>query len=89
MSGGNILLYILALFIPPLPVFFERGLHADFWINIVLWILGWIPGVIHSWYIISKSGTVQKPVAAQYPDVAQNPGAGQYPNPVPAGRTGP
>ena len=27
----------------------ERGLKAEFWINILLWILGWIPGVIHAW----------------------------------------
>ena len=23
----------------------------DFWINIALWILGWIPGVLHAWYV--------------------------------------
>ncbi|KAK0444540.1 uncharacterized protein EV420DRAFT_1277488 [Desarmillaria tabescens] len=33
----------------------ERGCSADFWINIALCVLGWIPGIIHAWYIISKS----------------------------------
>jgi hypothetical protein len=23
---------------------------TDVWINVFLWILGWIPGVIHAWY---------------------------------------
>ncbi|KAI0246179.1 UPF0057-domain-containing protein [Lactifluus subvellereus] len=48
-STHDVLLYFLAIFIPPLPVFFKRACHADLWINIALWILGWIPGVIHAW----------------------------------------
>ncbi|KAH8083309.1 hypothetical protein BXZ70DRAFT_1012158 [Cristinia sonorae] len=52
---SDVLLYFLAIFVPPVPVFFKRGFAADFWINILLWFLGWIPGVIHAWYIISKS----------------------------------
>ncbi|KAI0337614.1 UPF0057-domain-containing protein [Trametopsis cervina] len=51
----DVFLYFLAIFIPPLSVFFKRGLAADFWINVLLWILGWIPGVLHAWYIISRS----------------------------------
>ncbi|TYJ54589.1 hypothetical protein B9479_004719 [Cryptococcus floricola] len=53
-STGDVLLYFIALFIPPIPVFMKRGCAADFWINILLFILGWIPGVIHAWWIISK-----------------------------------
>ncbi|KAI0088791.1 hypothetical protein BDY19DRAFT_945972 [Irpex rosettiformis] len=52
---SDVCLYFLALFVPPLTVFFKRGLKIDFWINILLWILGWIPGVLHAWYIISRS----------------------------------
>ncbi|KAI0945307.1 hypothetical protein AcW1_001555 [Taiwanofungus camphoratus] len=48
---SDVCLYFLALFIPPLAVFFKRGLRADFWINILLWILGWIPGVLHAWSV--------------------------------------
>ncbi|KXS99716.1 hypothetical protein AC578_9874 [Pseudocercospora eumusae] len=54
-STGNVLLYFLALFLPPLAVFLKTGCGADFLINILLSILGWIPGVIHAWYIISKN----------------------------------
>ena len=45
-STSDVLLYFLALFVPPLSVFLKRGCAADFWINILLSILGWIPGVI-------------------------------------------
>ncbi len=54
-STSDVLLYFLALFIPPVPVFLKRGCGADILINICLWILGWIPGVIHAWYIISRN----------------------------------
>ncbi|KZT28616.1 UPF0057-domain-containing protein [Neolentinus lepideus HHB14362 ss-1] len=54
-SSSDVLLYFLAIFIPPLTVFFKRGCGADVLINICLWILAWIPGVIHAWWIISKS----------------------------------
>ncbi|KAI5982783.1 hypothetical protein EDD15DRAFT_1937286 [Pisolithus albus] len=45
----DVLLYFLAIFVPPLAVFFKRGCAADFWINICLTILGWIPGILHVW----------------------------------------
>ncbi len=47
---------ILALFLPPLGVFLQVGFGLHFWLNIVLTLLGWIPGVIHAIYIIVKVG---------------------------------
>ncbi|KAI8998515.1 hypothetical protein BD414DRAFT_533356 [Trametes punicea] len=43
-----------AIILPPLGVFLERGCNADFLINILLTILGYIPGIIHALYIILK-----------------------------------
>ncbi|KAF9453227.1 UPF0057-domain-containing protein [Macrolepiota fuliginosa MF-IS2] len=45
---------ILAVIFPPLGVFLERGCAADLLINILLTILGYIPGIIHALYIILK-----------------------------------
>jgi len=45
---------ILAIFLPPVAVFLERGCRADFFINVVLTILAYIPGVIHALYIVLK-----------------------------------
>ncbi|CAO1613862.1 unnamed protein product [Jaminaea pallidilutea] len=53
-SGSDILLYFLAIFIPPIPVAIKRGCHADTWINIALTLLAWLPGVIHAFWIIGK-----------------------------------
>jgi len=46
---------IVAIILPPLGVFLEKGADVDFLINIGLTLLGWIPGVIHAIYIIGKS----------------------------------
>lgn len=45
---------LLAIFIPPLGVFLQVGLGAAFWINILLTLLGYIPGVIHAVYVIAS-----------------------------------
>jgi len=50
---GDIIKIIIALFLPPLGVLLEVGLSLHFWINIVLTILGFVPGVIHAIYIIA------------------------------------
>ncbi|KAK3051511.1 plasma membrane proteolipid Pmp3 [Extremus antarcticus] len=51
MTGSDIFKLILAVFIPPLGVFLERGCGADLLINILLTILGYIPGIIHAMYV--------------------------------------
>jgi len=47
-SRSDIIKIILAIFLPPLGVFLERGCNADFLINILLTVLGYIPGIIHA-----------------------------------------
>ncbi|OCB86507.1 hypothetical protein A7U60_g6402 [Sanghuangporus baumii] len=51
---SSVLLYFLAIVLPPLAVFLDSAFSVDFLINICLTILGWIPGIIHAWYVISK-----------------------------------
>lgn len=48
---SDIIKIIIAIILPPLGVFLERGCGADFLINILLTILGWIPGIIHALYV--------------------------------------
>lgn len=45
---------ILAAILPPLGVLFGVGLGAQFWVNVLLTLLGFVLGVIHAVYIISK-----------------------------------
>jgi uncharacterized membrane protein YqaE (UPF0057 family) len=50
----DILRIILAILLPPVGVFLQVGLGTQFWINVILTLLGYIPGVIHALYIIIK-----------------------------------
>jgi len=47
---------IVAIFLPPLAVFIKRNAcDLDVLINILLTILGWIPGIIHALYVVFKT----------------------------------
>ncbi|QFU08545.1 Proteolipid membrane potential modulator [Rhodobacteraceae bacterium THAF1] len=50
----DIIRVILAIFIPPLGVFLQEGLGKHFWINLILTILGYIPGIVHALWIILR-----------------------------------
>lgn len=50
----DIIRIIVAIFLPPLGVFLQVGLGKDFWINLLLTLLGYLPGIIHAVWIIAK-----------------------------------
>jgi uncharacterized membrane protein YqaE (UPF0057 family) len=45
---------LCAIFVPPLGVFLQVGLGKDFWINILLTFLGYIPGIVHAVWVIAR-----------------------------------
>ncbi|GAW10748.1 hypothetical protein EKO27_g4333 [Xylaria grammica] len=55
MCSSDIFLGVIAILFPPLAVWVKCGLcSADSIINILLCVLGYIPGLLHAWYIIAK-----------------------------------
>ncbi|MED5550928.1 MAG: YqaE/Pmp3 family membrane protein [Pseudomonadota bacterium] len=54
VTGGDIFRIIAAILLPPLGVFLQVGIGAQFWINIILTILGYIPGIVHAVWIIAR-----------------------------------
>jgi uncharacterized membrane protein YqaE (UPF0057 family) len=50
----DVLRILLAIILPPLGVFLQVGLGLHFWLNILLTILGYIPGIIHAIWIILR-----------------------------------
>ena len=50
----GILNIIAAIVLPPLSVFMTMGISQALIINIVLTLLGWVPGMIHALWLISK-----------------------------------
>lgn len=51
----SILRIILAILLPPLGVFLTVGIGGAFWLNILLTLLGYIPGIIHAVWVIAKN----------------------------------
>ncbi len=51
----DLLLIILAIFIPPLAVFLHEGSwNTTCWINLILTLLFWLPGIIHALWVILR-----------------------------------
>lgn len=54
---------IFAWFLPPLGVFLQAGVGGALIINIVLTLLGWLPGVLHALWLIANSTESGRPAA--------------------------
>ncbi len=50
----KIVRFLLGLLLPPLGVFLTVGIGPTFVINILLTLLGWLPGSIHAIWVIAK-----------------------------------
>lgn len=53
-SAMDLIRIILSVIIPPLGVFLQVGIGKHFWLNILLTLLGYIPGLVHAVYIIAR-----------------------------------
>lgn len=51
----DIIRIIIAIILPPLGIFLQVGLGKHFWINIILTLFGYIPGIVHAIYIIAST----------------------------------
>ncbi|MBQ4838528.1 MULTISPECIES: YqaE/Pmp3 family membrane protein [Pseudoalteromonas] len=57
MSSNNVSIVnlIFAIFLPPIGAFLQVGFSAHFFINIVLTLLGGLPGMIHAiWLVVTN-----------------------------------
>ena len=53
-STADLLRVLLSILLPPLGVFLQEGIGAQFWINILLTLLGYVPGLVHAIWIIAR-----------------------------------
>ncbi|MEW4455606.1 YqaE/Pmp3 family membrane protein [Bremerella sp. JC817] len=52
---ADVLRILLSIILPPVGVFFEVGIGLHFWLNILLTLFGYVPGIIHAvWIILRK-----------------------------------
>ncbi|MEM1086614.1 MAG: YqaE/Pmp3 family membrane protein [Pseudomonadota bacterium] len=54
VTGNDILLIVLSVILPPIGVLLSRGLGTQFLINVVLTILGYVPGIVHAVWLIAR-----------------------------------
>jgi uncharacterized membrane protein YqaE (UPF0057 family) len=51
----DIVKILLAIFLPPVAAFMQVGVSLHFWINIILTLLGGLPGMVHAlWLVVTK-----------------------------------
>jgi uncharacterized membrane protein YqaE (UPF0057 family) len=51
---NKIVLIIVSLLLPPLAVGLKNGIGKDLAINVLLCLLGWIPGIIHALWVVTR-----------------------------------
>ncbi len=47
----ELIILVATILVPPLGVALKKGLSTDFWINLILTLLFFIPGLIHGIYV--------------------------------------
>jgi len=70
-STRDVLRILLAILLPPLGVALQVGLTWQFWLNILLTLLGYIPGIIHAIYIILTRGEPGRDSPFNFPPAAR------------------
>lgn len=53
-NSGDVLRVLLSIFLPPVGVFLQVGIGIHFWLNLLLTLLGYVPGIIHAVWIILR-----------------------------------
>ena len=49
------MLYFVAIFLPPLAVVFCGFKPITLFLNIILTLLGWLPGILHALFVVSAT----------------------------------
>jgi uncharacterized membrane protein YqaE (UPF0057 family) len=56
LSTVNIIRIVLAIFLPPVAAFLTVGIGLHFWLNLILTLFFFVPGVIHAlWLVVKKA----------------------------------
>jgi len=50
----NVLKIMLMVIMPPVSVYLAVGMKNEFWINVLLTLLGYVPGLIHGVFVVTR-----------------------------------
>lgn len=54
-TTDKLLKLIISILLPPLGAFLQVGVSLHFWINLVLCLMFWLPGVLHAvWLVLTN-----------------------------------
>ncbi len=53
-SMNTLLLVIIAVLLPPLAVGLKAGIGFQFFLNVILTLLVWLPGMVHALWVVLK-----------------------------------
>lgn len=51
---SRLVLILLAIFLPPVGVFFSRGISWALLVNIILCLFFYVPGIVHALWVVTK-----------------------------------
>jgi len=54
-TGKLILKIIVAILLPPAAAFWQVRFTIHFWINLILTIIAWLPGIVHAIWLILRT----------------------------------
>lgn len=52
LTVGDFFMMILAIAVPPLAALIKVGFTTHFWVNLLLTVLGYLPGQIHALWLV-------------------------------------
>ncbi|OAL03857.1 UPF0057-domain-containing protein [Phaeosphaeriaceae sp. SRC1lsM3a] len=79
MCGTDCFLMLLSVLFPPIGVWVKKGVcSADSLINLALCCLGFLPGLLHAWYIILQNPEAYEQQYQQVPDGERSDGRTTY-----------
>ncbi|QDT07051.1 Proteolipid membrane potential modulator [Rubripirellula lacrimiformis] len=50
----NFIRILIAFILPPVSVYMQFGIDKHFWLNCLLTLLGFVPGILHAVYIMAS-----------------------------------
>jgi len=54
LDTNTLLMIIIAILLPPVAVFLNKGVGKDLAINLVCCLLFWVPGIVHAVWLITR-----------------------------------
>jgi len=55
----SLIMILLTILIPPVPVAIKEGVGVQLLLNILLTLIGWLPGVIHAFWVQTRGGSAE------------------------------